>query len=261
LLIGRPIGWRLGCGGERFGMRLARRAWLVALAPFAASAQGFSPSQRAEIVEILREALRADPSILREAQEAGGAAIEQERAGAVRAAIRAQAAALFDDPADPVLGDRRAPIGIVEFADPRCGFCKQLHPVRQELLRRHPDVRVVMKDLAILGPLSFPAARALLAAHRQGRYAALHDALFRLREEPVEAVLRREAERVGCDWTRLRREMDDPAIGRRLEMNLRLAQELRVEGTPALVIGETIQAGAADLTTLESLVAQVRARL
>lgn len=243
-------------------MRLARRALLgAALAPAGALAQGFTPAQRAEIVEILRDALRTDPSLLRDAQEAAAAAAERERDAAARAAITAQTDALFGDPLDPVLGNPRGMIAIAEFADPRCGYCKQLHPVRQELLRRHRDVRVVMKDLAILGPLSGPAARALLAAQRQDRYAALHDALFRLREEPVEGVLRREAERVGLEWPRLRREMDDPAIVRRLETNLRLAQALRIEGTPALVVGGTLIAGAVDLATLEQRVAEARARL
>lgn len=247
-------------------MRLARRALFGVVAPVAmaareAAAQGFSPAQRAEIVDILRDALRSDPSILREAQEAAAVAAERDRDAATRAAIALQAEALFGIADDPVLGNPRGAIAIAEFADPRCGYCKQLHPVRQELLRRHRDVRVVMKDLAILGPLSVPAARALLAAHRQARYAALHDALFRLREEPVDGVLRREAERVGLDWARLRREMDDPAIARRLEANLRLAQALRVEGTPALVIGDTMIAGAVDLAVLEQHVAAARARL
>jgi protein-disulfide isomerase len=80
-----------------------------------------------------------------------------------------------------------------------------------------------------------------------------------LRVEPTEAVLRQQAERVGLDWTRLRREMDDPAIQRRIEVNLRLAQSLGIEGTPALVVGGTLVPGAVDLPALERLVAEARA--
>lgn len=222
-------------------------------------AQGFTPEQRAEIIAILRQALRDDPSILREALTAVEEAEVRERAEARRAAIAANAAALFRDPADPVKGNPAGDVTIVEFFDTRCGFCKQLHPAMDALVRRDPNVRVVLKDLPVLGPNSVLAARALLAAHRQGRYAAFYDALLALRVEPTEPVLRAQAERLGLDWTRLRRDMDDPATSRRIEVNLRLAGALGIEGTPALVIGETLVPGAVDLPALERLVAEARA--
>jgi protein-disulfide isomerase len=128
----------------------------------------------------------------------------------------------------------------------------------EALVRRNPDLRVVMKDLPILGPNSVLASRALLAAQRQGRYGPLYDALLTLRGEPTEAVIRQHAERLGLDWARLRRDMDDPAIQRRLEANIQLARLLGVEGTPALVIGTTLVPGALELEQLERLVAEAR---
>jgi len=223
-----------------------------------AFAQGFTPEQRQEIIGIIREALKEDPSILRDAFSALEAAETRERAGAQRAAIATHADALFRDPADPVKGNPQGKVTLVEFFDVRCGYCKQLEPAMQQLLRRQPDVRLVLKDLPILGANSVLASRALLAAQRQGKYAELHDALLKLREEPAEPVLRREAERLGLDWARLRRDMDDPAVQHRLEANLRLARALQVEGTPALVVGETLVPGAVDLATLERLVAEAR---
>jgi protein-disulfide isomerase len=223
-----------------------------------ALAEGFTPEQRAEIVEVLRRALREDPSILRDALSALEEADTRDRAEARRAAIAANAAALFRDAADPIKGNPGGDVTIVEFFDARCGYCKQLHPAMDALVRRDPNVRVVLKDLPVLGPNSVLASRALLASQRQGRYPALYDALLALRVEPTEPVLRQQAERVGLDWTRLRRDMDDPAIARRIETNLRLAQTLGIEGTPALVIGETLVPGAVDLPALERLVAEAR---
>ncbi|MCO6416948.1 DsbA family protein [Siccirubricoccus sp. KC 17139] len=245
-------------------MKRLMLAAMLACPPLAitwpATAQPFTPEQRAAIVDIMREALRRDPSILRDALGALEAAENEARDGAARNAVRANAAALFRDPRDPVLGNPQGSVTLVEFFDARCGYCKQLHPVMEELLRRQPDVRLVLKDLPILGPNSRSASRALLAAQAQGKYAALQDALMRLREEPTEAVLRREAERVGADWARIRRDMEDPEIQRRLEGNGRLAMALRIEGTPALVIGERLVPGAVDLATLERLVDEARAR-
>ena len=223
-----------------------------------ALAQGFNEAQRAEIVGILRDALRSDPSILREALEGLEAADRREREGASRAAIVAHAEALFRDPADPAIGNPRGAVTVVEFFDPRCAYCKRMRPVVEDLLRRQRDVRWVMKDLPILGQSSVLASRALLAAQRQGKYAELHDALLKLREEPAEPVLRREAERAGLDWARLKRDMDDPAVQRRLDANTRLAQALQIQGTPAMVVGEALVPGAVDLASLERLVAEAR---
>ena len=223
-----------------------------------ALAQGFTEAQRAEIVDILREALRSDPSILREAMEGLEAAERREREGLGRAAIAAHAEALFRDPAGPAVGNPRGAVTVVEFFDPRCAYCKRMRPVVEELLRRQRDVRWVMKDLPILGPASVLASRALLAAQRQGKYAELHDALLKLREEPAEPVLRREAERAGLDWARLKRDMEDPSVQRRIEANAKLAQALQIQGTPAMVVGETLVPGAVDLASLERLVAEAR---
>lgn len=239
--------------------RIALLLILLCLPAAGVLAQGFTPAQRAEILDILREALRSDPSILREALSGLEAADREERAQAQRAAIARQAEALFQDAGDPIRGNPQGNVTLVEFFDARCGYCKQMHPAMEALLRRDPNLRVVLKDLPILGPNSVLASRALLASQRQGRYAQLHDALMTLRVEPTEAVLRQQAERVGLDWARLRRDMDDPALQARIERNMRLAQELGIEGTPALVVGSTLVPGAVDLATLERLVAEARA--
>ncbi|MDB5371255.1 MAG: DsbA-like protein [Roseomonas sp.] len=230
-----------------------------AVAPAAGPAPGaLSPAQRQEVVEVLRQALRQDPSILREALAAVQAAQQQDRQTAQRDAIAARADALLRNPADPVKGNPQGDVTLVEFFDARCGYCKVLHPTMEQLLKSDRNIRVVLKDLPILGPNSVLASRALLAAQRQGKYLPLQDALMRLRGEPTEAVLKTEAERAGLDWARLRRDMDDPAIQQRLEGNLALAHDLSIEGTPALIIGGTLVPGAVDLATLQQLVAKAR---
>jgi protein-disulfide isomerase len=241
---------------RRFLSALAA-AWLAWAAP--AAAQGFTPQQREEVVRILRDALVNDPSILRDALAALQEAEERARAEARRAAIRAEAAALLRDAADPVRGNPAGDVTIVEFFDVRCGFCRRLHPELEALIASDPGLRVVMKDLPILGPQSVVAARALLAAHRQGGYARLHDALMRLRGEPTEAAIQAEARRLGLDWARLRRDMDDPAIAARLEGTLELARRLGIEGTPALVIGDRLIPGYVDRAALAAVVAEARA--
>lgn len=244
-------------------MPMLRRAFaaglLASLGPLAAAAQGLTEEQRADVLATLRRALREDPSILREAMAAMEVAEEASRADAQRTAIRQNADALFRDPADPVRGNPQGRVTVVEFFDARCGYCRTLHPTMEELLRRNREVKLVLKDLPILGPNSVLGSRALLVAQRTGKYPALFEGFMRLREELSETVLRREVERVGLDWPRLRREMDDGAITRRIDANVSLARALDIQGTPALVIGDTIIPGAVELPQLEAAVAAIPA--
>jgi protein-disulfide isomerase len=240
------------------GAALAQGTAPSASAP--TGAQGFTPEQRQEIVSILREAMKNDPSILRDAIMAMQEAQRAEQQNAQRAALAASHDALFNDARDPSKGNPRGDLTIVEFFDPRCSYCKALYPTMQQLLQRDRNIRVVMKDLPILGPNSVLGSRALLAAQKQGKYEPLYDALMKLRTELTEQVLQAEAQRAGIDWARLRRDMDDPALQARLQANLGLAQRLQIEGTPALVIGDALVPGAVELSELERLVAEARRR-
>ena len=232
---------------------------LAALLPGSALAQALTAAQREEVLGLLRQSLRDDPSILREALAGLEQAETRDREAARARTLAERGDALFRDAADPVRGNPQGRVTMVEFFDARCGFCKQMHPVMEQLLARERDLRVVMKDLPILGPNSVLAARAMLAAQRQNGYVPLYDALMRLREDTTEPVLRREAERLRLDWPRLRREMEEPAVTARIERNVTLARALEIQGTPAFVIGTTILPGATDLATLQGLVARARA--
>jgi protein-disulfide isomerase len=127
-----------------------------------------------------------------------------------------------------------------------------------EFLRAEPNVRVVYKDWPILGPASQLESRALLAAQRQGGYFKLQDALMHSSAPPTPDSLRAEAGRLGLDGGQLLRDMDDPAIKARLDANFALAQQIGLQGTPALVIGQRVIGGAADLAELRQAVAEAR---
>ena len=183
-----------------------------------------------------------------------------ERIGRAFKGATLLSAALFETPGDPIRGNPRGDVTIVEFFDVRCPYCKRLHGEMAEVLRRDRNLRIIMKDLPILGPQSVVGARALLAAQRQGKYPELYDALMRLRGEPTDEAIRAEAQRVGLDANRLFRDMQDPAIQRRLDDNIALARTLQIEGTPALVVGDTLIPGAVPAAQLERLVQVERER-
>jgi protein-disulfide isomerase len=222
------------------------------------SAEEFTPAQRAEIVRILREALKQDPSILRDAADALKEEDARHDSDAARAAILAHRDALVT-PDDPVAGNPHGAVTIVEFFDTRCPYCRLMEPTMDRLLVEDHDVRLVYKDLPILGPPSLLAAHALLAAQQQNGYARLRTALMQAPPEYTKDKILAIARRVGLDDARLSRDMDNAAIGARLDANLRLASLLGVDGTPALVIGDALVPGAIELAELEKAIATARA--
>lgn len=243
---------------------------LVLLAPLlltpamSARADAFTPAQREEIVRIVRDALKQDPTILRDAIDALQAEEGSRQEAAARSAIADSRQALNADPADPVAGNPKGDVTIVEFFDTRCPYCRKLEPTMAALLKADPGVRLVYKDLPILGPASVVGSKALLAAQRQedkvpGAYEKLRDALMRPGAEQTREAILAQAGRLGLDTARLGKDMDDPAIQRRIDTNLRLARSLGIQGTPALVIGDALIPGAVETGELERAIKTARA--
>ncbi len=129
----------------------------------------------------------------------------------------------------------------------------------KELLASDGKLRVAWKEFPILGPVSRFAARAAMAAGKQGRYLDFHLAVMGASEELTESSVMGIAERLGIDVERLRRDMEDPAIEGYLDETHRLARDLGITGTPAFVIGDTVVPGAVGAARLKELIADVRA--
>jgi protein-disulfide isomerase len=227
----------------------------------AAPAQAQTPS-RETIEEIVRDLIRREPEIVLDALEAIEKRREAAQAQNARRALAERRRELENDPDAPVAGNPRGTVVVVEFFDYRCPYCKRMHEPVKQMIAAERDVRVVRRDLPILGAASVIASRAALASRAQGaaRYEAFHDALMVSRGTLDEAGVFRIARESGLDVERLRRDMDDPRIAALLRKNADLAQALGLTGTPGYAIGEALVPGAVDLATLRSLVAEARAR-
>jgi protein-disulfide isomerase len=228
----------------------------IVLAAPAARAD-FTPEQRSEIVAIIREALKKDPSILRDAVTA----LQTDDADREKADAQAALAAAKDKlvtPADPVGGNAKGDVTIVEFFDVRCPYCRKMEPEMYSFLASDKGVRLVYKDLPILGPASLLGSKALLAAQRQNAYEKFRDAVMKLPPDITMASLEGAAKKLGLDWARMAKDIEDPAIRTQLEANLAMAHSLSIQGTPALIVGNQLVPGAVDAEELKKLVAEAR---
>lgn len=207
----------------------------------------------------VRDYLLKHPEVIMEAVQRLETRRRAAEDGEAQAVLKSRADEVFRDPASPVGGNPAGDVTMVEFFDYKCPYCRKVASAVQETVTGDAKLRVVYMEFPILGPNSVFAAKAALAAHRQGRYIAFHEALMQARGAADEAGVLRIAAEVGLDVTRLKADMADAEIQSAIDRNLKLAQALRIAGTPGFVIGEHILRGATDAATLRSLVDKARA--
>ncbi|MBU7580315.1 MAG: DsbA family protein [Porphyrobacter sp.] len=155
---------------------------------------------------------------------------------------------ITDDPVAPKFEPADYDVTIVTYSDYQCPFCRKVHPVLERIAREDGKVRIVYRDWPIFGTASDEAASAAIASQWQGKHAAFNDALMRTDGKLDSGKIRAAANAAGVDWQRLQRDMKerkreiDALIGR----TSRQAAEMRLQGTPALLIGPYLIPGAID---------------
>lgn len=212
---------------------------------------------RAAIESIVREYLLKNPEIITEALEILQVREEMAELERQRAVLVSQQDEIFHSQS-PIMGNPDGDVTLVEFFDYQCGYCKRVLNDVFAVTEDDPGLRVVFKDLPILGPVSTVAARAALAARNQGLYTEYHNALMGHRGQLSEQIIFDIAGAVRLDVGRLRRDMEAPEIRDELNANIRLAQQLGIRGTPAFVIGDQVVPGARSLQEIESFIERAR---
>ncbi|GAB4391867.1 MAG: DsbA family protein [Gammaproteobacteria bacterium] len=208
--------------------------WMPAL--FAAD--GFTQRQKTEIQTIIREYLVANPEVLIEASQA--LRQKQQQAAIVKAqqAINQYRSQLFKSPTSPVGGNPRGNVVMVEFFDYQCKYCKSIAPVVRDLQQQDKNLRVVYKQFPIFGPESEYAARAALAAAKQGYFLAFHEALMQYNGRLTKKEVLQQAKKVGININKLQRDIASPQVAKELEENNSLAENLGLIGTPAFIVSK-----------------------
>lgn len=84
-------------------------------------------------------------------------------------------------------GNPKGKFTLVEFFDFSCGYCRQMAPRIENIIKKNPDVKVVFKPVSFLSPNSELAAKAAVAAHNQGKFLEMYSGLMaeRVVNEPV----------------------------------------------------------------------------
>lgn len=214
---------------------------------------------KAAIGRVVRDYILANPEVLVEAMQELEKKQDTQRDSVAQRAIKTYEAELLRDDDSPVVGNPNADVTIVEFMDYQCGYCKRAFAAVEAVMRADGNVKIVYKELPILGEASRVAAHAALASQKQGKYATLHKALMEFRGPLDRLRILEIAASVGIDVPRLEKDMEEPGLKKSIERNVALAGALGIRGTPAFVIGNQFVPGAIDADALKKLVAEARA--
>lgn len=217
----------------------------------------FSDKQRAEIEKIVRSYLLQNPEILREMTTSLQEKEALARNSRNKQIVVTNKVSLYQSKHDYVFGNRDGDVGIVEFFDYNCSWCKRALTEVQNLAAADSNVRVVMKEFPIFGPDSEFAARAAMAAVKQNKYWELHVALMGQERVTKDSVLTA-AKSLGLDMARLQKDMEDPEISKALKETARVAAELDIQGTPAFIVDTNVNVGYVPVAGLKTMIADTR---
>lgn len=226
--------------------------------PRLANAQSKMPQD--EFERRIRAYLLDHPEVVAEALQRLEERERAAQASAAKSVLKARADEVLRDPDSPVGGNPEGDVTLVEFFDYNCPYCRQVAPYMAKAEASDPKLRIVYKEFPILGASSTFAAKAALAAHRQGKYVAFHRALMEAKGTLTESGVLDVAGRVGLDVVKLKTDIADRKIQAAIDRNLALARALNINGTPGFVIGEQIVGGAIDLATMERLIGETRGK-
>lgn len=145
---------------------------------------------------------------------------------------------------------------IVEFFDYNCGYCKMASKTVAEIANENSDVKIVFREMPILGAPSLTAAQYSIAVSiiEPDKYLAFHDYLIqgnpRSKDGIIEAL-----KQAKINVSKVEKALTDKKdeIEKRIRDNQELAQLLGLGGTPAFVVNETFIPGLVEKAQLLEL--------
>src|SRR5215469_8305283 len=169
-------------------------------------------------------------------------------------------AQVLRDPDVPVAGNPDGDIAIVEWFDYNCPYCRKLEPELRQVVHDDGNVRLVLKDWPILGPVSVVAARVALACKYQDKYDKAHDAMIGVSSKLTEPRIAELLAGAGVDVDRAKKDLasNAKAIDGMLARNNETAEGLGFRGTPSFIVGKFRVPGVLTMDQFEQVIADAR---
>jgi protein-disulfide isomerase len=215
----------------------------------------------AELNLLIEQYLMDDPAILdRMAAKLSVAKRAAEQSERV-ALLQANHEAIYNDPANVILGNPNGDVTLVEMFDYNCGYCRRALPDLATLIAEDPDLKIVLKEFPILSDGSVEAAKIgfLVAENDALNYWDFHQRLFSARGQVDATAALAAAEAVGGNRVAMMIDMNGQKASDAIERSYDLATALKISGTPTFIIGDELIPGAVGVDALRTKIANMRA--
>jgi protein-disulfide isomerase len=158
----------------------------------------------------------------------------------------------------PVEGPADAKVTIVKAFEFACPFCERSRPTLREIRSKYGnDVRIVYKHFIVHQDAAVAPARAVCAAHLQGKFTAMKDAIwdkgFNAGRDLSEENMKRQARSVGLNLRRFEKDMNGPCA-ERVEKDHALLARVGVQGTPYFFVNGRLVRGAMPFDVFQKLI-------
>ncbi len=150
--------------------------------------------------------------------------------------------AQFVRPHSPRVGAEQAKVILVEFLDPACETCRQFHPFVKRIQQRHGDKIMVVIRYAPFHQGSDQMVAILEASRKQGKFGEVLELMFDSQHLWTQHHVAHAdrfwplLENIDIDITRLKQDIQDPAIRQVIEQDLSDAQGLGANKTPTFFV-------------------------
>jgi len=169
---------------------------------------------------------------------------------------------LLDDPVtiptagSPVRGPEGAVLTLVEFSDFQCPYCWIAVTKLNAVLEAYPGkIKLIFKQFPLdMHSQAALAAAAAVAAHQQGRFWPMHDALFAHRRELSRPVILALASSAGLDMQRFEADLDSAKTKAAIARDLEDGDRAGVEGTPSVFINGRKYNGELDMPAMRKVI-------
>lgn len=252
-----------GCSCEKllpfFGMVLIAASVLVApfLRPCAPAPKMMPASAAGKVdVNIIRDFIKSNPKLIVDSVNSYYQK-QQGNQGARKAppkkADSKMIAEILADKTNTVLGNPKGTFVVIEFFDYQCGYCKMMNKKMAEAIKKSDNIRWVLMDNPIFGEKSEIIARYAMAADKQGKFAAYHEALND-NKDMSEAGLIALGKKLGLDTDKLTKDANSDELKKKLLKTREYTKALNLGGVPMFIIDGDVQPGAFPDAQLEEYI-------
>lgn len=207
--------------------------------------------------ELIKKVIRENPKLIFEAYHQYQAQLREEQEKALIEESfknRLQDTVTADN---PVKGS--GPITIIEYSDFECPYCSRASATVDMLLKKYPNkIKLVFKNYPLeMHQRANSAAKAALAAGKQGKFWEFHDLLFQNSARLSEELYLSFAKNLGLNIDQFNADRQSEKIDAQIRSEIEQARKFNITGTPAFIINGVLVRGAQSIEYFDNVIQRV----